>query len=232
MIINKGNYLFRRLTIDDIELVRNWRNSAHITQYMEYREHITSEMQLKWFHSVDNVNNMYFIIEYKKEKIGLINAKDIDWEKRTMETGVFFGEQKYLNTEVPLLAILIFGELGVVNFDLTVYAHILKTNKRAIRYNKLMGFQLCEGQEDVENQLYKMSRETHLKKARLMRAAFFHIIGNKEIVLTFEQHDYENGFAQFLFDQLTAIRKLQFEENDGMKTLFFGFLEAKKPTSK
>lgn len=222
MIITKGNFLFRRLTADDIELVRSWRNSEMITQYMEYKDHITSEMQQAWFHSVDNVNNMYFIIEYKGEKIGVINAKDIDWETKSMETGVFFGVKKYLNTEVPLLAILIFGELGVVNFDLTVYAHILKSNKRAIRYNKLMGFRLCEGQEENENQLYKMSRETHLKKARLLRAAFFHILGNKEIVLTFENHDYESGYAQFLFEQLTAEKDIPFTEENGMKTLYFG----------
>lgn len=223
MIITKGNFLFRRLTIDDIELVRRWRNSSLVTQYMAYREEITPEMQLQWFQSVDNVNNMYFIIEYKGEKIGVINAKNIDWESRSMETGVFIGEKKYLNTEVPLLAVLIFGELGVANFNLTAYAHILKSNTRAIRYNKFMGFQLCEGQENEENQLYKMTKASHLKKARLIRAAFFRLLGNKEIVLQFEKHDYDSGFAQFLFDRLSEEKALQYEEHEGIKTLYFGF---------
>ena len=135
MIITKGNIVFRRLAHDDIELVRNWRNSSQVSQFMEYRDHITPEMQEKWFESVNNINNLYFVIEYKKEKIGLINGKDIDWEGKSMETGVFIANEKYLNTEVPLLAVLIFGELGVMTFGLKAYAHILKSNDRAKRYN-------------------------------------------------------------------------------------------------
>ena len=95
MIVRKGDYVFRRLTREDIELVRNWRNSELISQYMEYKEYITPEMQLKWFRSIDNFFNLYFIIEYKGQKIGVINGKDIDWEERSMETGVFIGEKKY-----------------------------------------------------------------------------------------------------------------------------------------
>ncbi len=223
MIITKGHFVFRRLIQEDIELVRQWRNSALVTQYMEYREQISPEMQLEWFKSVDNIYNMYFIIEYKQEKIGVINAKDINWDEKSMETGVFIGEKKFLNTEVPLLAVLIFGELGVGNFDLTAYAHILRTNKRAIRYNKFMGFQLCENQEEVENQLYKMDKASYLKKARLLRAAFFHILGNKEIILEFEAHDYQSGFAPFLFEKLNANKDLQYEINNGHHKIYFGF---------
>ncbi len=225
MIITKGNYSYRRLTLDDIELVRQWRNSELVSQYMEYREEISPEMQLKWFHSIDNIYNMYFIISYKGEKIGVINAKDINWEEKSMETGVFIGVKRFLNTEVPLLAVLIFGELGVSNFNLTAYAHILKTNKRAIRYNKFMGFQLCEGQEDVENQLYKMTRESHLKKAKILRMAFFKVLGNREIVLQFEKHDYENGYAEFFFEKLSEDRKLNVREENGLQTIYFGLTD-------
>ena len=81
MILTKGNISFRRLTIDDIELVRNWRNSQQINQYMAFRDYITPEMQVAWFHSINNMNNLYFIIEYKNEKVGVFNGKDINWEQ-------------------------------------------------------------------------------------------------------------------------------------------------------
>ena len=145
MIIKKFNITFRRLEEEDIELVRKWRNSPSISQFMEYREHITEEMQRQWFKSINNNNNLYFIIEYKDKKIGLINGKNIDWEKNTMETGIFFWDKDIYNTPVPILAILILAELGIIIGGLTAYARILKTNTRAIKYNKLIGFELCDG---------------------------------------------------------------------------------------
>lgn len=221
MIISKGNIVFRRLIHDDIELLRNWRNSSQVNQFMEYREYITPEMQEKWFKSVNNNDNLYLIIEYKNEKIGLLNGKNIDWRKRTMEAGVFFANEKYISTEVPILTVLIFGELGIMTFGLTPYAHILKTNKRAIRYNKFIGFKLCEGQDDVENQLYVMTKESYLKKSKLLRFAFTKMMGNNEILLSFEKHDYDTGYADFMYSQIDKTNIVRIEENDGLKTLFF-----------
>ncbi|MBC8321077.1 MAG: GNAT family N-acetyltransferase [Bacteroidetes bacterium] len=221
MIISKGNIVFRRLVHEDIELVRNWRNSSQVSQFMEYRDYITPEMQEKWFKSVNNNHNLYFVIEYKNEKIGLINGKYIDWEKRSMETGIFIWDKKYLNTHIPLLAVLIFGELGIMTFGLTAYAHILKTNHRAKRYNRLLGFRLCEGQEDVENQLYVMTKESYFKKAKFIRGAFLKLTSNENTVLKFEQHDYYSDFADFLYDKLNDDKIERVEKNDGLKTLYF-----------
>lgn len=221
MKISKGNIEFRRLVHDDIELVRNHRNSHDVSQFMEYREHISPEMQERWFQSINNNHNLYFVIEYKGEKIGLINGKDIDWENNSMESGIFIWDKKYLNTHIPLLAVLIFGELGINTFGLTTYAHILKTNQRAKRYNKLLGFVLCEGQEDVENQLYMMSKETYTKKAKFIRGAFLKLTGNDDTLLEFEKHDYESGFADFLLNKLDNGNISKIEEKDGLKTLFF-----------
>lgn len=81
MIITKKNIHFYRLKEEDIELVRHWRNHPSIQKHMVYRERITAEMQKEWFKTIDNNLNLYFIIEYKGKKIGLINGKDIDWEK-------------------------------------------------------------------------------------------------------------------------------------------------------
>jgi UDP-4-amino-4,6-dideoxy-N-acetyl-beta-L-altrosamine N-acetyltransferase len=198
MIIKKFGITFKRLEREDIELLRQWRNAPSISQFMEYREHITAEMQEEWFESVNNNNNLYFIIEYKGKKIGLINGKDIDWEKHSMETGVFFWDQDIYNTPVPILAVLILGELGVIIGGLTAYARILKSNTRAIRYNKLIGFELCEGQEEVENQLYVMSRENYKKKAEKLLKAYQSVTGKSRIHLNLELKDYESGIAQLV----------------------------------
>ncbi|MDZ7743378.1 MAG: hypothetical protein U5Q03_16975 [Bacteroidota bacterium] len=45
MKLFKYGISLNRLKEDDIELVRKWRNSRKINQFMEYREEITPEMQ-------------------------------------------------------------------------------------------------------------------------------------------------------------------------------------------
>ena len=221
MIISRGNIVFRKLTRTDIELVRKHRNSHDVSQFMEYREHISREMQEKWFESIDNFQNLYFIIEYKGIKIGLINGKDINWEMHEMETGVFIWDKKYLNTHIPLLAVLIFGELGILTLGLTAYAHILKTNHRAKRYNKLLGFRICEGQEDKENQLYKMTPKTYLNNAKFIRGAFIKLIGSGNTILEFEEQDLNNGFADFLYPKLLGDHVEEIIDSKGLKKITF-----------
>jgi len=221
MIVKKGNITFRRLTLDDIELVRNWRNSREVNQYMEFRDYITPEMQLAWFHSINNNNNLYFIFEYKDEKIGVFNGKDIDWEAGIMETGIFIAEEKYTNTELPLLAVLSFGELGLRIFEMDSYAHMLKSNKRAIRYNKLLGFELCEGQEGVENQLYKLNKDRFFNRTKLLRPALYKLMGVKDTVMVFDKHDKESGFSDFLLSKINHQLIKEIIETPGEITVNF-----------
>lgn len=198
MIITKGNLRFVKLREEDIELVRRWRNSPTIAQFMEFREYITPEQQREWFRSVNNLFNLYFIIEYDFKKVGLINGKEIDWSAMTMEVGIFFWDENLYNTPLPALASLVFSEIGVVYGGLTATAHILRTNPRAIRYNREIGFELCESQEEVENQKYVLTRERYLSKARKLRKAFFTLINRDPITILMEKEDYDIGVAQIV----------------------------------
>jgi RimJ/RimL family protein N-acetyltransferase len=202
MIITKGNIRFVRLKEEDIELVRRWRNSPFIVQFMEFREYITPEKQKEWFHSINNKFNLYFIIEYEYKKVGLINGKDIDWNKRIMEVGIFLWEESLYNTPLPALATLVFSELGVRLGNLSATAHILRDNHRAIRYNKELGFELCEGQESAENQKYILTKENYLKKAKRLRKAFLTLINREPLTLLMEKEDYDMGIAQLIEESL------------------------------
>ena len=113
MKLIKYGLTLKRLTKEDIELLRNWRNSESVNRFMEYREYITPEMQEKWFESINNPNNFYYIIIYNDEKIGLINDKGFDrFGKATSEAGLFIAVDKYKNTFVPVLASLILLEVS------------------------------------------------------------------------------------------------------------------------
>lgn len=215
MIISKGSLRFTRLKVDDLELVRSWRNNEKITQYMEYREYITPEMQIAWFESVDNNSNLYFIVELDGRKIGLFNAKNIDWDNKHFESGLFFWDETTWNTEIPLKVVITFADFGFRFIQgFTVYARILKTNTRAIRFNTQLGFELCANQEDVENQLYSATPESYFRKAEKVRKALYSLVDKSPVTITFEREDYSSGLARYFEPHIdmSAVQKINEDE--------------------
>jgi UDP-4-amino-4,6-dideoxy-N-acetyl-beta-L-altrosamine N-acetyltransferase len=175
MKLTKYNVILNRLTEDKIEMVRNWRNDPKISQYMENREFITPEMQTTWFNKINNDNNYYFIIEFEGKEIGLINIKDIDHEKKEGEGGIFIYDDSYLNTDIPFRASQCQGEFFFETLKYQrITVHILRDNKQAIQYNKFLGFQKADNQEDVYNQLYFITSDEYFKrKKRLIKLLKF-----------------------------------------------------------
>jgi RimJ/RimL family protein N-acetyltransferase len=172
---------FHFLREEDIELVRQWRNDPVVSDNYEYRTHITPEMQKAWFQTVNNINNLYTIIEYQGEKIGVINLKNIDWEKRVCEGGIFLSDPKYHQTFVPAVISYITTEIIFLIFDWNISeAHVLKENKSVQAFVKLLGYELMPGQEDVNNQLYQATFESFEKRAPKIKKAVAAMVGNAE----------------------------------------------------
>jgi RimJ/RimL family protein N-acetyltransferase len=162
--IEKYGVVLRRMQPDDLELVRHWRNHPKIAQYMSFREHITEAMQIAWYNRINNEQNYYFIVEWQERSVGLINIRDINDTEKSGEGGVFFWDDECLNSDVPPRASLALYDSAYEILGLKfIRAHILRSNVRAIRYNKHMGFKLQPGQEEVENQLYHQTREDYLR---------------------------------------------------------------------
>lgn len=153
-----------RLQEKDIELVRYWRNQNDITNYMEYRNYITPMDQIKWFNSINNKLNYYFVIQYEGKKVGLINSKNYDSKLGFSEGGIFIWDKHYLNSYVAIYSTLCF--LNFIFHHLKIskksMARILRNNPRAIQYNKQIGYKLLPNQEDIENQLYELSEEDYI----------------------------------------------------------------------
>lgn len=169
-----------RLRQEDIELVRKWRNDPEISQFMEYRNYITVEMQKKWFQSLNYNTDYFFISIYQSKKIGLVDVKRINWERRIGETGIFIYDSAFQNTFIPVavyFSILDFS-FYVLGLD-KISAHILRSNKRAIKFNSALGFKLQENQEDSENQLYLLGKDVYEKKTGRLRNVLIRGI-NKE----------------------------------------------------
>ena len=205
MKLSKYGITLRRLREPDIERVRQWRNSAHISQFMEYRDTITPEMQKEWFRSVDNFENFYYIIEYEGNDIGLINSSKIEWDTVSSEGGIFLWDEQYYETLVPVWASLCILETSY--FMLGAGRSVIKTlrdNERAKKLNTHLGYILQPGQEEVYNQVYVMTAASfRLHASRLIKAARLMAGENAEKhTLFFDQQDIESGLADFVHGKL------------------------------
>jgi UDP-4-amino-4,6-dideoxy-N-acetyl-beta-L-altrosamine N-acetyltransferase len=173
LILEQYGVRLVRIQEKDIELVRYWRNQSDIANYMEYRNYITAEAQVKWFHSINNKYNYYFIIEFEGKQVGLINTKNYDPALGFGEGGIFIWDKEYIHSFAA-----VFASLCLLNFMLVKIGvckisriRILRNNHGAIQYNKLLGYKLMPGQEDVENQMYELSIEDYLKYGEKLNKA-------------------------------------------------------------
>lgn len=174
LILTGYGVTLRRLTHDKIEMLRQWRNDPKIQQYMIYREYITPEMQETWFQKINNDHNFYFIIEYEGREVGMINIKDVDYEKKTGEPGQFIYDDGLWNSDVAMRASLCFGDFAwdILGLE-SMYIHVVASNKRALQYNLLFGYEVVPGYENAENLLLVQKRDKAKnpspKLARIMR---------------------------------------------------------------
>ena len=68
----------RDITANDLEMIRNWRNSKEVSQYMYTENHITSEQQKAWFEKISKDQNAkYWIIEYEDKPLGLVSITEM-----------------------------------------------------------------------------------------------------------------------------------------------------------
>ena len=141
MKIEINGLVVERLKEKDIELVRQWRNSDTIRKNMLYQKIITPEEQLAWFQSINNFNNFYFIIEYKGRRVGLVNVKDVNWDERSGEAGIFMNERDLSALLIPVVGTVAINELISSVFGIKkLYAKVRKENKAMQRLNTLFGY--------------------------------------------------------------------------------------------
>ena len=224
MKLSKYGITLARLREEDTELVRQWRNSPQITQFMEYREYITPEMQQDWFKSIDNFDNFYFVIEYEGKKIGLINSSKIEWDTVSSEGGIFLWDEQYYETFVPVWASLCLLESTF--FVLGAEKSVIKTlrdNQRAKKLNTHLGYVMMDGQEEEYNQSYLLTRESFFRHApRLIKAAAMLAGPDKTIhTLYFDMEDIISGIANFIHGKIRKENIQDYSESKADRLYIF-----------
>lgn len=201
MIYENYGLRFVRLKSEHLELLRYWRNHDSIRQFMEYQEIITSDMQKKWFESIQNTQNLYFLIEHDHNFIGMINGKDINLDAATAEGGMFVWDINFHNTELPIRATLSFADFAYLFIKIKkCYISVLKSNKKSKDLNTTFGYQLVEGEEDKENQKYVVEGEVFLDNTLYFKKHYKKVYKKQPSIL-FEKEDFENGWADFYLEK-------------------------------
>lgn len=63
-----SDIVLRNLVLSDIELVRHWRNSPEVSQYMYSDEQITTEQQKNWFNKIEHEDSSQYWMIVHDEK--------------------------------------------------------------------------------------------------------------------------------------------------------------------
>ncbi len=170
MIVEAYGIKLKRLTADELELVRTHRNSEAIRNTMEYREIITTEMQQKWFRSIDNEHNNYMLIYVDEKPIGLISGTQIDWANGiTGNGGIFIWAQEFIETVYPSRAAVLLTDIGFYLGMKKNYAKILRDNFKSIAFNTSLGYTLLPHQAEVYNQQYELTAEKYFTSVKKLR---------------------------------------------------------------
>ena len=165
IVIKNKDLALRQIDKQDLELIRYWRNHPSISSKMVYTKNISQEMQVEWFNNLTKNNSLYFTIIYKDNKIGLINLKDISFENKSGELGLFIWDKRYIPGPISFQSTFSLIDYAFDTLCLSViYSTILIENKNAIRFNQAIGFENFK-MKNEEVCLFKLNKTNYIKKS-------------------------------------------------------------------
>ena len=149
-ILRGRTVILKTVEYNDIEQIRKIRNSEEIGRHFIFREKITPQQQVDWFHRISESKDDYFFSIYLENKlIGLTEIKKINWKQRTGEGGIFIipeYQNSYNSFETSILSLdYAFNRLKLKK----ILSTVMKSNKRAIKYNKVFGFKEYDKYEQI-----------------------------------------------------------------------------------
>ena len=137
-------------------------------------------MQDRWFESVTNDQNFYFLVCPAEKPIGLISLSSIDYEHKKAFAGLFIYDDNFIGTDVPVRSSLCLLDIffSYTSLD-TFYAKVRESNLVADLYNTSLGFERVKKIELGQGYEYGLEKEKYFKKAKNLRDAAIKIYGSK-----------------------------------------------------
>ena len=134
--------LLRPLGPDDLELVRAWRNSPAVAQYMYTADPISAEQQQAWYARISqDATVQYWLIYYQDRPVGVANLYAINQRNRSAYWAFYLGEENLHGSGIGAkveLAVLeyVFEELKLNKLSCEVFV----TNEKVVAMHEKFGF--------------------------------------------------------------------------------------------
>ena len=144
----------RKIAVDDLETIMNWRMSESVTRFMNTNPKLTMDMQRKWFESISsNDKARFWMVEVEGEPAGIVNLIDTDWENGNTSWGYYIGEEKRRSLK---LAISLEMSLYDYCFDVLgfneVHNEVFKINEGVWKLHVACGNRIVK---EVQNEIEK-----------------------------------------------------------------------------
>lgn len=132
----------RQVTLNDIEIIREWRNSDLVNNVSYNRQHITAEMQKKWFNNIDWDSQVHWIVTHNNENIGYGAIKNIDKINQRCElASLYLGNVQHVLSGLGALAEYEILKYVFENIPIRkITCEVLEFNKKVIQMHKSFGF--------------------------------------------------------------------------------------------
>ena len=168
MTLKGFNITLTPLEHQDIQMVREWRNSDEVKRYALNQEDITQEQQESWFISLQKKDDEYFVIHIQDEPVGLIWFNKCD---ESVETGFYLYDTTKQNSLTPYKIVTLFHDylFNQKGFK-TLSCKIMHDNPRAVRFNLSLGYKEQESHQQYKRYTlgYEDYKKTDAKISKLL----------------------------------------------------------------
>ena len=163
------NAKIRVITIEDIQLLRFWRNLDYVRSNMVNNDLIKYDSQLQWFKSIHPKEQRHFIYSLSERDIGSVNISKIDHKFGTFEVGILCGDQAFLSHWINIWACIKIYDFAFKDLGLnSASARILRSNEPAISLNQSLGYQLeCRLESQID--CYTLSSATYFEASKKIK---------------------------------------------------------------
>ncbi|WP_282788075.1 GNAT family N-acetyltransferase [Flavobacterium croceum] len=136
----KGERVFlREMTLDDAQIVVEWRNDPDIKKWMFNQEAITIEEHIIWFQNKKNRIDFMICDLKTKRPIGTLNFTNI--KNNEAEAGKMLGDKSYWGGGYAKEAFLMWIDYGFNYFNFKkIIVQTMVTNISNIKLNEKLGF--------------------------------------------------------------------------------------------
>lgn len=169
-MIDKKTFSFSRYGVnlsslkqDQIELVRRWRNTPRIRDLMLDKQYISTEQQQLWFDKVwESEEQLYLLVSFKQEAIGMASLINIDPLNATCEPGMYIYSQQYQGNIIPFSVAFALNDIAFEVFNMVcLKGKIYQSNKSSVRFHKACGYQSSGLKDDLL--LFELEQQNYLK---------------------------------------------------------------------